>query len=1140
MRRLVLMLALASGLLPLAALAAPPDANDGNPVASLYEQLVLADKPAAYWRMIPGEGKSIRCTAAESKVEPTGTAVGAVALKQAGPRPGDFPLFEKDNVAIQLSGAKGFLRVSDPGEKSILDFSAGDAITLEAWVNPFSLKEGQQVYVVGKGRTNNEGVPRENQNYALRLRCLEGTARISFLFRSQGEKGAEGEFHRWNSDQGFESDSGWHHVAVSFHFGKRESPRAFLDGREVKGRFDMGGPTERPPVVDDDELWIGSSLGGNPGNTFVGLIDEVAIYRSELLPERIEQRYRYAGPPPEPETIDPAALPADAVLLEVLEGVQEHSWNLRRATETMTATLPAMAMTAVPHKYNARGVIDDRTNPYVVRLQVKRQYVGGKYRLLLRSLNASRLSVDGKVVVQTDFLIPNASGHERVPELAPVDPSGLRPLPQGHQERIVEMELAPGEHVFRQEFVVGGSKLRLEAGQPCVAIAKGDEPFEMLVPGGGSPVALTEDGWASFAERLGRHVERLNGEHRRAASAEEDRYWKLRHELAREEIARRPAIVVPDSPAGYPAHNEIDRFLNARLTEASVKPSELTDDYAFLRRVTLDCTGLPPTRQEIAAFLADRRPHRREAVINRLLADARWADHGVSYWQDVLAENPGIVKPTLNNTGPFRWWIYESLVDNKPLDRFASELVMMEGSVYYGGPAGFGMATENDAPLAEKAHVLAKAFLGQEMKCARCHDAPQHPFLQRDLFSLAAMLDRQTMALPKTSTVPTLPGGRQPLISITLKPGDRIDPAWPFADLVSAELPEGVLRNADDPRERLAAMLTSPANDRFAQVAVNRLWKRLMGQGIVEPADDWHESGPSHPELLNFLARELASHGYDVKHVARLILASHAYQRESRTPSADGSEPARRLFASPARRRMTAEQLLDSLFAAAEKPLDSDPLTLDPEGRLPVQTFLHLGVPRRAWQLTSMSTDRDRPALGLPRAQALIDFLTSFGWRDSRPSPITQRDEEPNVLQPLSLASGVVSARIARLSDDHAATRLAVEAKSVDVLVEQVFLQFVSRGPSEKEREQFEKLLTPGFEQRIVQGDLPAPRPKIRRHAVSWSNHLSPEATKIKLQMEREVLSGDEPTARLAADWRERLEDVIWALANSPEFVFVP
>src|SRR4029453_18325229 len=108
---------------------------------------------------------------------------------------------------------------------------------------------------------------------------------------------------------------------------------------------------------------------------------------------------------------------------------------------------------------------------------------------------------------------------------------------------------------------------------------------------------------------------------------------------------------------------------------------------------------------------------------------------------------------TLNNTGPFRWWIYEAFLDNKPFDRFATELIMMEGSTRYGGAAGFAVASENDAPLAAHAQNMGRAFLPSAIRRARCHDAPAHHFTQENLFNLAARLHRGEQTLPKTSTI---------------------------------------------------------------------------------------------------------------------------------------------------------------------------------------------------------------------------------------------------------------------------------------------------------------------------------------------------------------------------------------------------
>src|SRR5213076_1546593 len=113
-----------------------------------------------------------------------------------------------------------------------------------------------------------------------------------------------------------------------------------------------------------------------------------------------------------------------------------------------------------------------------------------------------------------------------------------------------------------------------------------------------------------------------------------------------------------------------------------------------------------------------------------------------------------------------------------------------------------------------KADIIAQAFLGQKLGCARCHDAPFHPFKQKDLFSLAAMMNGKPLKLPGASSVPS--------------------------------------------RHALASLVVSPENERFAQVIVNRVWKRYMGLGLVEPADDWSQAAASHPELMRYLARELA------------------------------------------------------------------------------------------------------------------------------------------------------------------------------------------------------------------------------------------------------------------------------------------
>jgi len=569
----------------------------------------------------------------------------------------------------------------------------------------------------------------------------------------------------------------------------------------------------------------------------------------------------------------------------------------------------------------------------------------------------------------------------------------------------------------------------------------------------------------------------------------------------------------------------------------------LADNLTFLRRVTLDTVGVVPTLAEIDAFLADRRADKRARVIDRLLADPRWADHWVSYWQDVLAENPNILNPTLNNSGPFRWWIHEALLDNKPMDVFVTELVRMRGSHYHGGPAGFAMASQNDVPMAEKAAIVASAFLGVQMKCARCHDAPGHKSTQKDLFSLAAMLHQAPLAIPATSSVPLdkfHDKGRKPLITVSLKPGTKIAPAWPWTNPASQErnpASQERKRLEESHRDQLAAHITSPHNERFAKVIANRVWKRLMGRGIVEPVDDWEKGEPTHPDLLRYLGRELVRGGYDLKHITRLILNSHAYQRAADVHLKE-PDP---YYIAHAPRRLSAEQIVDSLFSATGLPMKTEEVSLDIDGGRDIKNSLSLGKPRRSWMFASTSNERDRPSLALPRVQAMNDLLEAFGWRPTRQSPLTDRELSPNVLQPAILANGVVGTWLTRLSDEHGVTQLALESKSPDELVERLFLRVLTRRPTMDEKAALVEHLRQGFAERIVKPPVAnapgSPKRELPKY-VSWSNHLTEEANQIKIEMQAAARRGDPPTPRLNAEWRERMENVLWAMLNSPEMVF--
>lgn len=1218
---------------------------------SFFQQIAVAAEPVVFWHFDTEE---------TSKLKPH----GGVHRDQNGPRPPFFPDFSAENTAVRLDGNGSRLILEDTGANSKFDFHLGDSITLEAWVQVAEMRSDEHSYIVGKGRTHQKGFSKDNQNWALRLREMDGSARVNFLFASAGVHGATGEWHRWTSKEGFLLRTGWHHVAVSYTFGKPESITGWVDGKKVSGTWDMGGPTAKAPVVDNDSIWIGSSMAGASSASFRGLLDEIGIHRGILGDEVMKSRFRRVGEDPVAKKIDTllplSPAPKNAFRVDLHEGWnQVDSWPANTAElkqPAFTYEIPYPLFHRIPLRYDSWGIRDSWQGTVILRAIGEVTLPRGEHTLLVRSKGASRFWVDGKLLGKTPTHEKETGGHEAVRPL-PAPPAPLqRPVGYGDHEMkwVFSATGAPVQMVL--ESLVGGRKWRHEPGESCIAVRlAGEEEFKVLPMGGlESSPRLNDYEWEKAVAGLETRMVAMDDQNRRKASQGQDAYWAMRKNASRDWAKNHPGPKVP-AVSTWPVQNEIDRFIGARLDEvlasakttaldnefhtrvlpilrdqcfrchgekarggyrlnsrevmlkagesglAGVVPGEpgksnllervregaseqmppngkklkkeevaalekwikegakwpaepvavdelkfapLVDDPSFLRRAFLDTVGVPPTSEEIRSFIADKNPTKRSQVIDRLLADARFADQWVSYWQDILAENPNILKPTLNNSGPFRFFLHEALKDDRPLDQLVTELVMMRGNMYQGGSAGFAMASDNDVPMAAKAHILGTAFLGMEMQCARCHDAPFHAITQKELFQISAMLDRKTLVLPKSSTVPAgffEKKSRESLIKASLKPNQKIEPSWPFTEIAPDVVPAGWLLQKDDNREKLAAIITSPENKRFTKVMVNRFWKKLMGAGLVEPAFDWENKNASHPELLEWLAHELVANGFQSKQVIRLIMNSHAYQREAVGKNL-ASTAEKRYFLAPDRRRLSAEQVVDTLFAASGRKIRVEEITFDSDSRQNAGVMLNLGVPKRAWEFTSLSNERDRPSLALPRAQAVIDVLEAFGWRGARQNPLTDREEAAHLLQPAILANGTLATWISRLTPEDGLTRLAVEAGNPIQIADDMYLQFLGRYPTDPERENVRKMLEPGFATRVnrqvANPEIPVNLPRLPR--ISWTNHLVEEATQIKLEMEKRAKAGDAPTARLDPSWRERMEDVAWALFNLPEFVWIP
>ena len=329
------------------------------------------------------------------------------------------------------------------------------------------------------------------------------------------------------------------------------------------------------------------------------------------------------------------------------------------------------------------------------------------------------------------------------------------------------------------------------------------------------------------------------------------------------------SIVLPyqdSSPAIDSADdNPIDHHVISQLNRLGLSPSSQADDATFVRRITLDLTGRLPAPEAAETFVASTAKDKRAALIDDLLSSEDFVDYWTFEFAKLLRLRP--IGNDRKAAEVFHAWVREQLEQNRPFDEIARQLLSATGDSHEIGPASFHRVVGGPR---EQAEFVSELFMGVRLRCANCHDHPLDRWTQDDYHGLSAIFarlqrgkvvsvgERGEVSHPKTqeAAVPRLPGTR----------------------FVSAE---------DDARPTFADWLTSSDNSYFARAIVNRLWRQLMGRGLVEPVDDLRATNPgTHPELLDWLAADFIDHGYDLRHTIRLIATSAAYQRSSQ-PSAE-------------------------------------------------------------------------------------------------------------------------------------------------------------------------------------------------------------------------------------------------------------
>jgi hypothetical protein len=337
---------------------------------------------------------------------------------------------------------------------------------------------------------------------------------------------------------------------------------------------------------------------------------------------------------------------------------------------------------------------------------------------------------------------------------------------------------------------------------------------------------------------------------------------------------------------------------------AGVVPAPLADDAEFLRRVSLDLNGCIPRAAEVVDFLDDAGVDKRHQTVEVLLRSPRYTIHFTNVWRTaLLSQSAG------NVSDPLRMqldaWLRGQLQHNRPYDAFVRELLVTElipKDLVTPAPTPRAFYQANEYKPENLAASASRLFLGINLDCAQCHNHPFAAWTQDQFWQFAAffggiqtrgstvaeVFDRKEIKIAGTERLATAKflDGREPVWQITSRP-----------------------------RALLADWLTSAKNPYFAKAAANRVWSHFFGRGLVEPLDQIAgPAKPSHPELLDELARILVEERFDIRPLIRAILLSQAYQRTSRQTHPSQAEPAR--FARAVVRGLSPEQVFDSLALA--------------------------------------------------------------------------------------------------------------------------------------------------------------------------------------------------------------------------------
>jgi len=480
----------------------------------------------------------------------------------------------------------------------------------------------------------------------------------------------------------------------------------------------------------------------------------------------------------------------------------------------------------------------------------------------------------------------------------------------------------------------------------------------------------------------------------------------------------------PSVPPIDGVSNPLDAFIRQGQTAKGMTPAPEADRRTLIRRLYFDLLGLPPSYEEVEAFVTDKNPAAYEKLVDKLLVDPRHGERWARHWLDLIryGDTNGYERDA---DKPFAWkyrdYVIRSVQADKPFDRFLIEQLAgdqlpnrTEETLVATGMLRVG--TWDDEPndkleytydrLEDMVHVTSTAFMAMSVKCARCHDHKFDPIPQEDYHKVAAAFwpgDLLGNAQAKVDGYDVLawtdvPGKPKPLHLLKKgdprRPGPEVDPGF-VSMIPSLDHPSIHQKDSKNRRLELAKRLADPSNPLTARVAVNRIWQHHFGRGIVRTPDNFGFKGdlPSHPELLDYLASEFVANGWKAHTIHRLILNSRTYKQSSIHPLQNDYElidADNRLLWRANRHRIDAEAMRDSLLLVGGG-LDGTRFGPGITPSLSNEALEGLSKKGGAWQPSPKDKQRRRSIYIHVRRSLINPLLGTFDFADTS-RPCAQRD----------------------------------------------------------------------------------------------------------------------------------------------------